>query len=271
MDGPLPFSPLTRRGKSLDSLEEPLILEHEHEHEEEEEMYWNVLRKAVLPVRVTDGTGLIFQYRLEHMCMDELRAVLLDGTHCRYLAGPDVLHHEDGTVREAAHGLLQSCFDGLEGLEHVEELGLWMGCHGQRTRMHFDLCHNVLTVLEGTKHIILAPPEDFLNIYTYTSRDVLVEGHSLRRMYRFSRANVRDPADWQAFPRLQRCHFREVLVKAGESLLIPCGWFHDVLSESTASGISVAINCFFGAPSEALLAKHKWMRVFIDDDNDDDE
>jgi hypothetical protein len=223
------------------------------------------LEEAVWPVRVMGQAGQGFHYKVQSISIRQLREHLLHecGETRSYLAGPNALAHHDQSVGRAALEMVTLLPECIK--EQLHEVCPWMGRHGQRTRMHFDLCHNLLQVIEGRKWVILAPPDDFLNLETYTARDLPEEDQTnLRRMYRFSRADVRSPGWREEFPRLRRCHLSVAQVNAGESLFIPLGWFHDVLSEGVVGGLSVAVNCFWGGPEEEDMRKHKWMRIFVE-------
>jgi hypothetical protein len=65
-----------------------------------------------------------------------------------YLAGPNLLLHADQNVRDC---LRQFRDDSRLSCRVVEEACLWAGCDNQRTRMHFDISHNLLHVLQGSK------------------------------------------------------------------------------------------------------------------------
>lgn len=59
-------------------------------------------------------------------------------------------------------------------------------------------------------------------------------------------------------------------MNAGQSLLIPVGHFHDVLSEGDDSGLHVAVNLFFHA-TERQKKKYGWLRIFEDEDEEGED
>lgn len=80
-----------------------------------------------------------------------------------YLAGPNLLKHSDSSVASLFESIVkdpkmtrkvevkgQCCRDDLL-IKSLKEACLWAGRNHQRTLMHFDLCHNLLHVLEGEK------------------------------------------------------------------------------------------------------------------------
>jgi hypothetical protein len=223
---------------------------------------------ASLPVRFIQDDQKPFGFAIRELSFSELcdtleREAIEQRSGRHYLAGPNLLLHEDSQVATWARAQT----DGLPiAAQRIQEVGLWCGRHGQHSQMHFDVAHNLLHVVTGRKTVVLASPRDYRNLYTYTSEDLGSANASLRRMYRFSRCNVRQP-DYGQFPLLERCQLQVAEVNAGDTLLIPLAHFHDVVSEgSNESILSVGINVFWKATSEESM-RHKWLRVFLDEDD----
>lgn len=150
------------------------------------------LHGAELPVRVHQSEGS-FAYAVQRMTLDELCDALTAEQHeqlCvrHYLAGPNLLLHDDERVRHFARSVADA-FPFVE-TQRLAEVGLWVGRHAQRTRMHFDVTHNLLHVVKGRKIVVLAHPKFYVNLYTHNSSDLvdnesLADSHMRRRMYRF--------------------------------------------------------------------------------------
>ncbi len=134
---------------------------------------------------------------------------------------------------------------------------LWMGNSPDRlvTVLHHDFNDNLYVVAEGEKHFSIFPPDQALNLYPRgqiqkierTGRIVYAPGETRPHL---SAVNLLDP-DWERFPR-----FREALamrtdfiVKSGEMLFLPAGWFHQVSS----AGRHIALSFFAEIPSESGL------------------
>jgi hypothetical protein len=82
-------------------------------------------------------------------------------------------------------------------------------------------------------------------------------------VYRFSAANVRHP-NLEKHPKVERVQFYRARIEKGESLLIPIGWFHDVVSYSGSdSSYNVALNVFWKA-GEVEFNRHKFLQMFSD-------
>jgi hypothetical protein len=224
------------------------------------------LGSARLPVRYMQDQQKPFAFATQELSFSELCATLQQeaeqescGRH--YLAGPDLLLHQDAHV--ASWARLQKEAVPVAP-ERVQEVGLWCGRDGQHSQMHFDVAHNLLHVVAGRKSVVLGNPRDYRKMYTYTSADLDLGDCALRRMYRFSRCNVRQP-DYEQFPLLQQCQLQLAELNAGDTLLIPLAFFHDVLSEGSANSVlSIAINVFWKATDEECK-RHKWLRVFLDE------
>ena len=251
---------------ALLALNEPVILEGNLFGAASREELCVRLGDAPLPVRFFQEGGKPFTFTTKELPLSDLCTALeqesRSGGGRHYLAGPNLLLHADPRVAGWARAQTERL-----PIERVQEVGLWCGRDGQHSQLHFDVTHNVLHVVAGRKTVVLASPRDYRCLYTYTSADLDPADASLRRMYRFSRCNVRQP-DYKQFPLLERCQLQVAEVNAGEALLIPLAYFHDVVSEgSEQSVLSIAINVFW-KPTTAETQRLKWLRVFLDDEDE---
>jgi hypothetical protein len=108
--------------------------------------------------------------------------------------------------------------------------------------MHFDgdESHAAITEIFGDKEFILYAPEDSKYLYPSKKRD----NHS----------DVDDPVemDLERFPLLARATQYKTVLKPGDTIYVPAGWWHTarVLSPS----ISVCQNMIYGADWSAFIA-----------------
>ena len=100
---------------------------------------------------------------------------------------------------------------------------------------HFDVMHNMLIQIQGSKRVTLWPPSEDGNLYT--------EGSS-------SRVASVDAPDLTRHPRFARTHASRVaaLLRPGEAVFIPPLWFHHV----SMPDFSVAVNVFWRGHDERL-------------------
>jgi cupin-like protein len=98
-------------------------------------------------------------------------------------------------------------------------VALWLGSGGSRTYLHYDPAYNLLTVLEGEKRFVLISPDQTRYVYPKYYPDPLG-----------SAVNVVAP-DFVAHPALRHARYWEVCLERGQSLILPPGWWHYVVSE----------------------------------------
>lgn len=162
-----------------------------------------------------------------------------------YLAGANLLGREAEAPGVGA--LLDDAAGFVRFLDAPAScLGFWVGADMQRTWLHFDCAHNMMLVLRGSKRFLLAPPSDYPNLYPYTYSSCRGQDNG-GEIYRFSEVDALQP-DGARHPRALRVRFHEATVGPGQTLLVPLGWFHHVISDGHAEdGLNVALNLFFDA------------------------
>ncbi len=100
------------------------------------------------------------------------------------------------------------------------EINLWMGIGGNRSNLHFDPEENILTVLKGSKKIILFAPNQ--TKFLYQNKNSKVNNlHSLVDIFNIDRTN---------HSLIDKAKFYQIELIEGESLYIPSGWWHAVES-----------------------------------------
>ena len=102
---------------------------------------------------------------------------------------------------------------------------IWMGPAGARTPLHHDTSSILLCQFLGRKRIRLAPPEE-------------IEIADLGEGF-WGGVDLDDPAALEAAG-LADMAVREVVVCPGETLLIPSGWWHQVLSVEPGISLTFA-------------------------------
>ncbi|MBW4652947.1 MAG: cupin-like domain-containing protein [Kaiparowitsia implicata GSE-PSE-MK54-09C] len=138
----------------------------------------------------------------------------------------------------------------------VTALNLWVGPSGHISCLHYDPMDGTLMQLQGSKHIILFPPDQLYNLYPFAVMNHLWYG--LRRRAVYSQVYP-DRPDFDSFPRFQEAlrHRQDVTLKPGEILFIPSGWWHEV--SSVGAGAVLSINRWWNVPwGRSLRTWSKW-------------
>jgi len=130
-----------------------------------------------------------------------------------------------------------------------ERASVWVLPDGYVSELHFDLPHNLNTVLRGEKDFILFSPEETKNLYPHSP------------FGRESAQNSRVRLDHVApeFSRVAAARFWRTTVRAGETIYIPPQFWHFVRSR----GESVAVNLWFYLDEPRLLRLARWPRAVL--------
>jgi hypothetical protein len=120
----------------------------------------------------------------------------------------------------------------------VDEATLWFQPRGNRTGLHWDTYNSVISVIRGEKRVLLFCPEHYEQLYPCK-----VSGSKDLTRASWSKVDIFAP-DFEQFPALREVTYTEVIVRAGETLLIPRHWWHAV--ENLGSP-TIAVS-FFVAP-----------------------
>ena len=140
----------------------------------------------------------------------------------KYPRGRDLYAMKQVSLDRSPPGLRQEapCPSFLAGRGHLS--WLWISGDHTRTCLHFDRANGLIVQLQGSKKITLAPPEETERIPLHPERSASAHGSDL------------DLAS-EAARRLRRI---EVLLDAGQALLLPAFWFHQVEN----LGVSVSVH-----------------------------
>lgn len=118
----------------------------------------------------------------------------------------------------------------------------WLGPTGTVTPLHCDFDDNIFAQIWGTKRIFLAPPHHDEFLYVREANPVL-----------FGSPVDPEAPDDERFPLARQANLIECIVRPGDLLYVPAGWYHQVraLSFSLSSnrwarGVPLALH---GDPS----------------------
>jgi hypothetical protein len=93
----------------------------------------------------------------------------------------------------------------------------WLGPARTVTPLHCDYDDNIFAQIWGSKRIFLAPPHHDQYLYTKEANPVL-----------FGSPFDPEAPDFDAFPLARQAAIVEVVVKPGDMLYVPAGWYHQV-------------------------------------------
>ncbi|XP_065186743.1 uncharacterized protein LOC135817477 [Sycon ciliatum] len=94
----------------------------------------------------------------------------------------------------------------------------WMSSGGTASKLHIDTDENLLSVIHGSKDVVLISPK--------YSRDVYADE---ARMLGVSEVNV-SAVDFKKYPRIANVRYITAHLKAGDALYLPQMWWHYVYS-----------------------------------------
>lgn len=103
-----------------------------------------------------------------------------------------------------------------------DEARVWIQPRGNKTGLHWDSFNSLLSVVAGRKRVKLFSPDQIERLYPCH-----VTGSKDFTRGSWSRVDIFDP-DFDAFPRTREAEYHEVVVEAGQTLLIPRHWWHAV-------------------------------------------
>jgi [protein]-arginine 3-hydroxylase / protease len=106
-------------------------------------------------------------------------------------------------------------------------LKAWLGPKGTISPLHTDPTHNLLSQVFGSKLVILAEPASTSNLYAH---DHFVLNNT-------SQVDA-EHLDFEKFPLCKAVTFKRLILRAGQVLYIPPGWWHYVKSLSPSFSVS---------------------------------
>lgn len=97
----------------------------------------------------------------------------------------------------------------------------WLGPAGTVTPLHCDYDDNLFAQVWGEKRIVLAPPHHDAFLYTREANALL-----------FGSPFDPEAPDFERFPLARQAALIECIVRPGDMLYVPAGWYHQVRSLS---------------------------------------
>ncbi|KAF8006436.1 hypothetical protein BT93_K0666 [Corymbia citriodora subsp. variegata] len=126
----------------------------------------------------------------------------------------------------------------------LASVNLWMNIAEARSSTHYDPHHNLLCIVSGTKKVVLWPPSASPLLYPMPLYGEASNHSSL----------TLGKPDFTLHPRAEYLtnYSQEVILKAGDALFIPEGWFHQVDSDN----LSVAVNFWWQSNLMRSMSEH---------------
>ena len=107
------------------------------------------------------------------------------------------------------------------------DIKAWLGPKGTVSPMHYEPKHNLLCQVFGSKAIILAAPEDTINLYPH-------ESEFLQNTSQIDAEHL----DVDKFPLVTQVKFYHLNLQPGDCLYMPPKWWHYVRSKSPSFSVS---------------------------------
>uniref|UniRef100_A0A6B2LF89 JmjC domain-containing protein n=1 Tax=Arcella intermedia TaxID=1963864 RepID=A0A6B2LF89_9EUKA len=116
---------------------------------------------------------------------------------------------------------------------------IWIGTKGNITPLHYDRCHGILCQLKGSKRLTFFRPKDTRCLYQRPTHSPGSHTTFLTLEKFFDDSEEVRKAELLKFPKVARAKPYSVLLKEGECLYIPPGWWHQV--EHLENSISITL------------------------------
>ncbi|MEO0838230.1 MAG: cupin-like domain-containing protein [Cyanobacteria bacterium J06643_5] len=134
---------------------------------------------------------------------------------------------------------------------------LWVAPGNHTAPLHYDPMDGTLIQMYGVKRVVLFPPSQIYNLYPISLLKCLRNGLKIRASY--SKVYPENP-DFVKFPKFKQAlsHRYEVILKQGDILFIPAGWWHEVTCNG--DGVVCSINRFWHVfpLTRAITSWNKW-------------
>ncbi|KAK9055751.1 hypothetical protein SSX86_026836 [Deinandra increscens subsp. villosa] len=183
--------------------------------------------------------------RLPESFETEQDSLLVGDAPCQiYLAQVPIMNTEKED-RVQLGGLIEDIQTPLLLLtKTLASINLWMNSAQTRSSTHYDPHHNLLCVVSGSKQVDLWPP---------SSSPFLYPMHLYGEASNHSAVPI-DRPDLSVHPRAEdsKKYSQRVILRAGDALFIPEGWFHQVDSES----LTVAVNFWWQSEMMSGMLEH---------------
>jgi len=120
---------------------------------------------------------------------------------------------------------------------------LWVSLQGQISHLHYDLTETFLAQVAGTKRVLLFPPSVSEELKAYPLDHPHDRQSQLRDLFDIEveiPSSVLDSSKFDAYA--NRFKGFQCVIRPGDVLYLPCGWWHHVWSTPDESSVSATIN-----------------------------
>lgn len=140
-------------------------------------------------------------------------------------------------------------------IRDIRKINLWINLEKSKSKLHFDLYDNLLTVMHGRKIVYLFPP-DCPAVICKSKNLNLIHEAKIKPEYLPKRKNLSSlrkhfVKSCTKFKKLWKVGMKKCILEAGDSLRIPEGWFHYVISDKE----TIAFNFWFKSILEDIEKK----------------
>ncbi|KAJ6817006.1 uncharacterized protein M6B38_413980 [Iris pallida] len=168
----------------------------------------------------------------------------LDSLNQLYLAQVPILNtdNEEKTQLETLRNDIQTPQFLAE--KSLMSINLWMNKARSRSSTHYDPYHNLLCIVAGSKKVVLWPPSACPLLYPMP-----IHGESSNH----SAVDIENP-DLSVHLRAKHSkdYSQTTILRAGDALFIPEGWFHQVDSDD----LTIAVNFWWKSYMMSNMLEH---------------
>ncbi|KAL7787918.1 hypothetical protein V8C37DRAFT_389515 [Trichoderma ceciliae] len=132
------------------------------------------------------------------------------------------------------------------GKGDVYSSSIWLGTEPTYTPLHRDPNPNLFCQLCSSKVVRLLPPKAGLDLYNGVQSRLRKSGSSRMRSTEMMEGEEREMlhgAVWE--PKTATVGAQEVMLRAGDALFIPKGWWHSIKSERSEGHLNGSVNWWF--------------------------
>jgi len=186
----------------------------------------------------------------EQKVEDRMGSGIIDMTLRDYIKGykdnvwyivQDVFPH---MLRDVGMPDVLKCDEFHKGMNMVV---MWFSSGGTSSVLHNDEQENLLSIVQGTKHLLLFPPEEAPQLYVHEADRPGLSPITQRSV------------DMKLFPKFSQATMANVTLHEGDLLYIPRKWWHQVESPQ-AAGRNLGVN-FWWYPGGPLDNRQKTIKA----------
>lgn len=114
----------------------------------------------------------------------------------------------------------------------------WYSESGANTRAHYDYSNNIFVQVSGVKRVRLFSPSDTQFLYPHDITDYVTMDGVNHPAVQASKISSIDEIDYLRFPEFKHATSYEGILRGGDILYIPAGWWHEICSLDVSMSVN---------------------------------